>query len=97
MLDVDAVADSFSNIGRTFANVMNGIIKIFQDVWDAIKDYIPVDIYNKNISRKRFIKLLMSYKIQRNDANKIANELHKQKGMYKLGDICKYVGGLNEN
>lgn len=97
MLDVDAVADSFSNIGRVLANTLNGIIKLIQDLCEVVKDYMPTKIYNKNISRKRFIKMLMSYKIQRNDAKKIAYELHKQKGMYKLGDICRYVGGIDEN
>lgn len=96
MLDVDAVAESFSNFGRTIATTLNGVIDLFSNLWENIKKYIPIELYNKRVSRKRFVKLLMSYKIQRNEANKIANEIHKQNGEYRLSDICKYIGGNNE-
>lgn len=96
MLDVDAVAQSFSNVGRALASTINSIVDLFSNLWENIKKYIPVEQYNKRVSRKRFVKLLMSYRIQRNDANKIANEIHKQSGGYRLSDICKYIGGNNE-
>ena len=41
---------------------------------------------DKSISRKRFIKLLMSQGVQRNEANKIAWKIHRKKGKYTIYD-----------
>ena len=46
-----------------------------------------MNFFDKNISRKRFIKLLMSVGYQRNTANKIAWKYHKEKGEYTLLDF----------
>ena len=41
----------------------------------------------KHITRKRFIKLLMARGMQRNQANKLAKEIHKEKGFYTELDL----------
>ena len=41
------------------------------------------------ISRKRFVKLLMSIGYQRNEANKIAWHYHAEKGRYTFLDFIK--------
>lgn len=96
MFDVDAVAESFSNFGRALATALNGALETFTQLYNILKNKkIPISHslipYMKKISRKKFIKLLMSYKIQRNEANKIADKIHKQRGQYRLSDVCKYV------
>lgn len=48
----------------------------------------------KTISRKRFIKLLMSRKIQRNVANELAKYFFSKRGYYSYIDLFLLDGGV---
>lgn len=48
------------------------------------------DFRIKTISRKKFKKMLMGKQIQRNEAEKILNEVWKQKKYFTLIDLMKY-------
>ena len=48
-----------------------------------------MNFFEKNITRKRFYKLLQSVGYQRNEANKIVQEIHKQKGKYTILDFMQ--------
>lgn len=48
----------------------------------------------KTISRKKFIKLLMSRKIQRNAANALANYFFNKRGYYLYIDLYLVDGGV---
>ena len=65
-----------------------------------IKDYGQIKEItkglDKNISRKRFVKLLMSQGIQRNEANKIAWKVHAEKGKYTLLDYALTIKNKEE-
>lgn len=59
---------------------------------------ISISYKPKNISKKRFIKLLMSRKIQRNAANELAKVFHVKRGYYSYLDLIIFFdGGLYEN
>ena len=47
----------------------------------------------KNISKKRFIKLLMARKIQRNAANELAKYFFNKRGYYSYIDLFLLDGG----
>lgn len=47
----------------------------------------------KTISRKKFIKLLMARKIQRNAANELAKYFLNKRGYYSYIDLCLFDGG----
>lgn len=48
---------------------------------------LTLDFKSKRITRKRFIRLLMSRKIQRNDANELAKLFLKKRGYYDYIDF----------
>ena len=48
----------------------------------------------KKISKKRFIKLLMARKIQRNAANELAKVFLERRGYYSYLDLVLFDGGL---
>lgn len=50
----------------------------------------------EKITRKRFIKLLMGYKIQRNDAIKIAGVVHKKMVSYSLITVQSIIKTYEE-
>lgn len=50
----------------------------------------------EKITRKRFIKLLMGYKIQRNDAIKIAEIVHKKMVSYSLITVQSIIKTYEE-
>ncbi len=47
----------------------------------------------KSLTKKRFIKMLMSYKMQRNEANAIAKICFKNRGYYSYIDLLFFIGG----
>ena len=53
-------------------------------------EILSIDIFRsmaKWVSRKRFVKLLMSREIQRNEAKEIANRIFNKYGRYTTYDI----------
>lgn len=91
-INVDDVAETFSEVGKMLANLLNNTISIFQQISTEVMDIISkIDFnrINKKLSRKRFIKLLMSNKIQKNKANKIADYYFNKQGYYCLFDLIR--------
>lgn len=75
---IKPILDAIERLGKSLANT-------FLEAWEGVK--YNMNFFDKNISRKRFIKLLMSVGYQRNTANKIAWKYHKEKGEYTLLDF----------
>ena len=75
---IKPILDAIERLGKSLANT-------FLEAWEEVK--YNMNFFDKNISRKRFIKLLMSVGYQRNTANKIAWKYHKEKGEYTLLDF----------
>lgn len=59
---------------------------------------ISISYKPKNISKKRFIKLLMSRNIPRNASNELAKVFHDKRGYYSYLDLIIFFdGGLYAN
>ena len=89
---VKLVNELYDNIYEAIKPVVEAIKKLvdslstaFLEAWKEVK--YDINYFDKNISRKRFIKLLISIGYQRNDANKIAWKYHEEKGEYTLLDF----------
>ena len=88
----DPLNDLYKNISEGIKPVLEALKKIvdslsitFLEAWKEVK--YDICYFEKNISRKRFIKLLMSIGYQRNEANKIVSCCHKEKGKYTFLDF----------
>ena len=79
--------DNFNKMGKAISELVNALAdsfsKAFSNAWQTLTK-INLD---KKLSKKKFIKLLMSKGIQRNEANKIACEIHKKYGKYTVRDL----------
>lgn len=84
----DAFSKSFLPVSKVITNISTTLCKVFVDVWEDIKEKVP-NFEKMKISRKRFVKLLMSIGYQRNEANKIAWRYHAEKGRYTFLDFIK--------
>lgn len=82
----EKVSEAMIPVAKAISNIANALTKTFVNVWEQIKPNL-----DKQISRKRFIKLLMSQGVQRNEANKIAWEIHRRKGKYTIYDYLLTV------
>lgn len=89
---VKLVNELYDNIYEAIKPVVEAIKKLadslstaFLEAWKEVK--YDINYFDKNISRKRFTKLLISIGYQRNDANKIAWKYHEEKGEYTLLDF----------
>lgn len=78
---VEKTSEAIKPVINAISNIANSIVKNFIDVWEQIKPNL-----DKQISRRRFIKLLMSQGVQRNEANNIAWNIHREKGKYTFLD-----------
>lgn len=93
--DVQPIEEATKKLGDAFkkallplTDVIENICKAFGNVFENLKD--KIFIFEKmKISRKRFVKLLMSIGYQRNEANKIAWRYHAEKGRYTFLDFIK--------
>ena len=88
--DVEKVSKVFADVGKACAMAMNSIINAFKEVVPKVLNTITLTyqrLNNKKVSRKRFIKLLMSKKIQRNEAQKIAKKYYEKQGYYSMFDV----------
>ena len=66
--------------------IIDQLSTTFLKAWEKSK--FSMNFFDTNITRKRFIKLLMSAGYQRNEANKIAKEVREEKGKYTILDFC---------
>jgi hypothetical protein len=55
---------------------------------------VSISYKPKKISKKRFIKLLMARKIQRNAANELVKVFLERRGYYSYLDLVLFDGGL---
>ena len=90
-IDVENFSNAMKEVGKMVANTLNAIIDVFKKIAENVSDAMKKTIFFKKIKRKRFIKLLMSYGIQRNEANRIANYYHKKDGYYLLINVYAEV------
>lgn len=82
----DAFTKAFMPVAEVIKNISTECCHIFNGIWENMKDKIP-NFEEMKISRKRFVKLLMSIGYQRNEANKIAWRYHEEKGKYTFLDF----------
>lgn len=85
---LEQMSEGFRKLGIAFQDMASAAVQaisgLVKTVWENMKPAFK--FLDKNITRKRFIKLLMSQGIQRNEANKIAWQVHAEKGKYTLLD-----------
>lgn len=62
--------DGLLNVFNKLVEVVDMITKTIVQAFNSIKEYI-IKLFDKKISKKRFIKLLQSKGLQRNDINKM--------------------------
>lgn len=79
------VSEAIKPVLEAVKNIMDSLSTTFLEAWKEVK--FDMSYFDKNISRKKFIKLLLSIGYQRNTANKIAWKYHKEKGEYTLLDF----------
>lgn len=85
---IKKLGDGFKKALPSLTEFIENICKAYVNVFENIKD--KIFIFEKmKISRKRFVKLLMSIGYQRNEANKIAWRYHAEKGRYIFLDFIK--------
>lgn len=82
----DVFAKAFMPVAEAIKNISTTLCHTFIDTWESIKEKMP-NFEEMKISRKRFVKLLMSIGYQRNEANKIAWRYHEEKGKYTFLDF----------
>lgn len=89
---VKLVNELYDNIREAIIPIVEAIKKLadslstaFLEAWKEVK--FDISYFDKNISRKRFTKLLISIGYQRNEANKIVWKYHIEKGEYILLDF----------
>lgn len=79
---VENVSEAIKPILEAIKKLADSLSTTFLEARKEVK--FDMNYFDKNISRKRFIKLLISIGYQRNTANKIAWKYHKEKGEYTL-------------
>lgn len=90
-IDVESFGNAMKEAGKMVATTLNAIIEVFKRDAETVSHSLRNTIFSKKVTRKRFIKLLMSNGIQRNEANKIANYYHKKDGYYLLINVYSEV------
>lgn len=90
-INVENFSNAMKEAGKMVATTLNAIINVFKRVAETVSYSLRNTIFSKKVTRKRFIKLLMSNGIQRNEANKIANYYHKKDGYYLLINVYAEV------
>lgn len=79
------VNEAIKPVLEAIKNIMDSLSTAFLEAWKEVK--FDMRFFEKNISCKRFRKLLMSIGYQRNDANKIVMKYRNEKGEYTLLDF----------
>lgn len=83
---VETLKEVISPTLKAIVETINGIGKVFVDIWDQTKT--KFDFLDKKISKRRFKKLLQSYGLQRNEINKIMADI---KEPYTIKLLMKYA------
>ena len=96
IIDVKALGESFKKVGEFVGNVFNGVVCVLKNVVEEITKCFQSISTSKRISRKRFLKLLMSGGTQRNDAQKIVEKYHKKNGTYTYLDVLVEWRNFND-
>ncbi len=65
--------DGLLNAFGKVISVAKDIVKVIVQAYNNIKEYV-IKLYNKKISKKKFIKLLQSTGMQRNDISKLIKD-----------------------
>lgn len=96
------VNELYKNILEALTPVVEAIKKLtdslpiaFLKAWEKVK--FSTNFLDKNISRKRFSKLLMAIGYQRNEINKIVWECQKKEGKYTIKDYLIARNKKEEN
>ena len=86
-MENNSLSKAFNRLGKSMSEVVNAFVDLGSKVFSNLLDVFKKINLDKKLSRKKFIKLLMSKGIQRNEANKIAWEVHKKYGKYTVGEF----------
>lgn len=81
----DNIREAIIPIVEAIKKLADSLSTVFLEAWKEVK--YDISYFDKNISRKRFTKLLISIGYQRNEANKITWKYHEEKGEYTLLDF----------
>jgi len=81
----EKVSELIKPVVNALKNIMNALTTTFLKAWEEVK--FNISFFDKNVSRKRFVKLLMSIGYPRNMANQIAWNYHNKKGKYTILDF----------
>ncbi len=95
-MESNNLSESFKKLGEAISEIAGGIIDAFSEALKEVLKLMEKIDLDKKLSRKKFIKLLMSKGIQRNEANKIAWEIHKEYGKYTLKNLLEIVKNKEE-
>lgn len=89
----NTLIEASSKITEGISNAIITTFETFKVVWPTIVNVLKgmERKINKRYSRKRFIKLLMSHNIQRNEASKIADKVLKEDNCYKFTRLVKEI------
>lgn len=82
---VETVSEAMKPVLEIIKNIFDSLSTAFLEAWKETK--FSMNFFNKNITRKKFIKFLMSIGYQRNEANKIAWKYNEEKGKYTILDF----------
>ena len=96
IINAKELGESFKQVGELVGNVFNGVARVIKNVVEEITKCFQSIPASKRISRKRFLKLLMSIGIQRNDAQKIVEKYHKKNGAYTYLDVLVEWRNFND-
>lgn len=92
---VDNVYQAITPLVDALKNIIDHLSVAFLKAWEQTK--FSMTFFDKKITRKKFIKLLMSIGYQRNEANKIAWKLHEEKGHYTVLDYMVKVKEMEDS
>lgn len=90
----DTFCEAVGPIIDGIINIVKNLSMAFLEAWEETKS--SMSFFDNTISRKRFIKLLMSGGYQRNEAKKIAWETHSKKGRYTILDYMVKVKEMED-
>ena len=82
---VETVSEAMKPVLEIIKNIFDSLSTAFLEAWKETK--FSMNFFNKNITRKKFIKLLMSIGYQRNEASKIVWKYYEEKGKYTILDF----------
>ncbi len=67
---ITEIVNNLKDVFNELIRIAGEVAKVVVQAFNNIKEYV-IKLYNKKISKKRFIKLLQSAGMQRNEINKL--------------------------